>query len=89
MSVRERRARVLIIEISCRAVRKLVSSFIDGELDPEFQARLEAHLHKCHHCKALVDGTRNIVHLVADERTFELPSGFAERLRQNIEKLRR
>lgn len=78
---------MLIIEINCRAVRELVSSFIDGELDPEFQARLEIHLHKCHHCKALVDGTRNVVHLVADGRTFELPSGFTERLRNSLERL--
>ena len=79
---------MLIIEINCRAVRKLVSSLIDGELDPEIQSRIEAHLQKCHHCKALVDGTSNVVHLVADERTFELPSGFAERLRQSIERIR-
>lgn len=77
---------MLIKEISCRAVRKLVSSLIDGELDPELRTRLEVHLQKCHHCKALVDGTKNVVHLVADDRTFELPSGFAERLRQRIEK---
>ena len=62
---------------------------MDGELDPELQTRLEAHLQKCRHCKALVDGTRNIIRLVADERTFEFPSGFAERLRQSIEKIRR
>ncbi|HWC16715.1 MAG TPA: anti-sigma factor, partial [Terriglobales bacterium] len=69
-------------------VRKLISSLIDGELDPELQTRLEAHLEKCTHCKALVDGTTNVVHLVADERAFELPSGFAERLRDHIEKIR-
>jgi len=78
---------VLIIEISCRAVRKLVSSFIDGELEPELQARLEDHLQKCHHCKALVDGTRNVVVLFADGRPFEFPSGFTERLRKNLAKL--
>jgi len=79
---------VLIIEISCWAVRKLISSLVDGELDPEFQMRIEDHLRNCNHCKALVDGTRNVVHLVADERAFELPAGFAERLQQSIEKLR-
>lgn len=82
-------SRVLIIEISCRAVWKLISSFIDGDLDPELRTQLEEHLRKCKHCIALVDGTKNVVHLMADERTFELPSGFAERLRKNLAKISR
>jgi anti-sigma factor RsiW len=80
---------VLILEISCRAVWKLLSSYIDGELGPETHRNLEAHLSKCNHCKALIDGAKNVVRLVADERTFDLPPGFAERLRKSIEKITR
>ncbi len=80
---------MLIIEVSCRALRKLVSSFIDGDLEPELRTQLEEHLRKCHHCRALVQGTENVIRLVADDRTFELPSGFGERLRKSLDKLSR
>ena len=79
---------VLMAEISCRAIWKLISSFVDGDLDPHLRAQLEKHLRKCAHCAALVDGTKNVVRLMADERTFELPRGFSERLREHLDNMR-
>jgi anti-sigma factor RsiW len=80
---------VLIIEINCRAVWKLISSFIDGELDSELRRQLEEHLQKCSHCAALLQGTQNVIRLIADEQAFDLPSGFSERLRKNLDKIAR
>lgn len=79
---------VLIAEISCRAIWKLISSFVDGDLDPQLRAQMEEHLRKCTHCAALMDGTKNVVRLMADERTFELPAGFGERLREHLNNIR-
>lgn len=78
---------MLIIEISCRAVWKLVSTFMDGGLEPELRTQLQEHLRKCNHCRAVVEGTDNLLRLVADGRMFELPSGFSERLRKNLGKM--
>jgi len=39
----------------------------------------------CRYCSAVVDGVRNVVVLVADERVFELPIGFGERLKKRLE----
>jgi hypothetical protein len=46
---------------------------------------MEKHLAHCRHCAAILDSTHNIVYLIADERTFTLPTGFSERLRARLE----
>jgi hypothetical protein len=50
------------------------------------RAELEKHLSQCKHCTALVDGVHNVVVLVADGRTFQLPAGFSERLKARLKK---
>jgi anti-sigma factor RsiW len=71
---------VLVIEISCRAIHKLISEYVDGELDPQLRARLEEHFRVCRHCTAILDGTKNIVRLALGGRVFDLPAGFGQRL---------
>ena len=73
-----------IIEISCVHVWREISNYIDGDIDPALRARMEAHFKTCAHCSAILDGTRNVVALVADGKTFDLPKGFGERLKQRI-----
>jgi anti-sigma factor RsiW len=61
-----------------------VSNYIDGSVSAEMRAELERHLAQCRHCTALIDGVHNVVVLVADGRTFELPTGFSERLKKRL-----
>jgi len=75
----------MIVEINCLHVWREISNYIDDAVDPELRARMEAHFKDCNHCQAILDGTRNIVQLVGDEKVFELPSGFSERLKKRIE----
>ena len=72
--------------LSCQEVWKAISSYIDGDLDAALRAKLEAHLEQCRHCTALLDSTRNVIVLVADERVFEIPVGFSERLHARLER---
>ena len=72
--------------LSCREVWREITNFIDGDLDPELRKVIEAHLEQCRHCTALLDSTRNIILLIADERTFTLPAGFSNRLRQRLDR---
>ena len=69
-----------VIEISCVEVWREISNFLEGRVDPQLRARMEAHFALCHSCKAVLDGTRNVVKLIADGQTFEVPAGFSERL---------
>jgi hypothetical protein len=69
-----------IIEISCREVWREISNFLEGSVDPELQARMEAHFAVCENCTAILDGTENVVKLIGDGETFDVPVGFSERL---------
>ena len=73
-----------IIEISCLHVWREISNYIDGEIDQELRRRMEEHFKGCEHCTAVLDGTKNVVRLVGDGRTFDLPAGFSERLKDRL-----
>jgi anti-sigma factor RsiW len=71
--------------LDCKHVWREISNYIDGDIDPAVRASVEKHLAHCRHCAAILDSTRNIVYLIADERAFALPIGFSERLRARLE----
>jgi anti-sigma factor RsiW len=73
-----------VIEISCLEIWREISNYIDDEVDPELRARMEAHFSVCAHCTAVLNGTKNVVKLVADGVEYELPRGFSERLYNKI-----
>lgn len=39
---------------------------------------MEAHFAVCSNCKTVLDGTGNVVKLIGDGQTFEVPAGFSE-----------
>ena len=69
-----------VATIDCHTVWREISNFIEGEVTAELRQRMEAHFADCHHCTAILDGTRNVLELVADGKTFPLPQGFSSRL---------
>ena len=75
---------VPIIEISCVEVWREISNYVDGDIDPVLRERIAEHLKGCAHCSAVVDGTRNVIHLVGDGKSFDLPLGFSERLKKRL-----
>jgi anti-sigma factor RsiW len=73
------------MRIDCQHVWQYISDYIDGEVDAELRAHIDIHLETCEICSAVLDSTRNVIVLVADDRVFELPAGFSERLHARIE----
>jgi len=73
-----------IFEIECPEVWLQISSYLDDEVDPGLRAIMAAHFRDCAHCSAVLDGTRNVVELVGDERAFEISSGVSERFYQKL-----
>jgi hypothetical protein len=71
--------------IECKHVWEHISGYLDGTLSPEVLAQVQEHLEHCEICSAILDSTRNILILTADERVFELPLGFSERLHARLE----
>ena len=71
--------------LECKHVWKQISNYIDGTVPLEMLESIENHLAHCRHCAAVLDSTRNILVLVADERTFEIPVGYSERLHARLQ----
>jgi anti-sigma factor RsiW len=73
-----------ILEIDCEHVILQISNYIEGEVDADLRARIEAHVRGCKHCAAILDGTNNTLRLLADGKALDLPAGFSERLRSRL-----
>ncbi|HET6506603.1 MAG TPA: zf-HC2 domain-containing protein [Baekduia sp.] len=52
--------------IPCRDVAELVSEYLDGALDAERRAAVEAHLDRCGWCRAYLEQIRITVRVVGD-----------------------
>lgn len=74
------------MKLECKHVWEHISEFIDGRVDAQLREEIEKHLEHCEICSAILDSTRNIVILTADNRTFELPVGYSERLHERLKK---
>ena len=70
--------------IECKHVWDYISDYMDGSLPPETRALVQKHLDHCEICSAILDSTRNILVLTADDRVFEIPVGFSDRLHQRL-----
>jgi anti-sigma factor RsiW len=73
------------VRIDCKHVWQHISAYIDAEVDAELRAEIDRHLETCEICSAVLDSTRNVVVLIADDRVFELPAGFSDRLHTRLE----
>ena len=71
--------------IECKHVWDHISGYLEGTLDPEILTQVQKHLEHCELCSAILDSTRNILILTADDRVFELPLGFSERLHARLD----
>jgi len=76
----------MVVEISCEEVWREISNYLEGEISSELRSRMEEHFKGCKHCTAVLDGTRNVVQLMGDARTFELPRGVSDRLYQKLDR---
>ena len=72
------------VEIDCREVWKEITNYIEGDLPPEMRERVDRHLKECPHCKAVYDGSRNVVRLLGCTTVLELPTGFSQRLHRRL-----
>lgn len=71
--------------LNCKHVWREISNYIEDAVAPELREAIEEHLAHCRHCAAVLDSTRNILVLVADDRTFHLPVGYSERLHARLQ----
>ena len=70
--------------LECKHVWGYISEFLDDSLPAETKELVQKHLENCEICSAILDSTRNILILTADDRVFELPAGYSERLHARL-----
>lgn len=71
--------------IECKHVWDYISDYLDNALPPDVEEQVQKHLEHCEICSAILDSTRNILILTADDRVFELPLGFSTRLHNRLD----
>jgi Putative zinc-finger len=81
---RKSREEVVAMILECKHVWDYISGYLDDSLSPETKESVQLHLEHCEICSAILDSTRNIIILTADDRIFELPVGFSERLHARL-----
>lgn len=74
------------MDISCLQVIRELSNYIDNDVTPQLREEILAHLSGCSRCTAVYDGLRNTITLTGDERAFDLPTAFSQRLRAKFAK---
>ena len=68
-------------DMPCRDVVEIVTSYLEGDLDPELRSRFEAHLATCPDCVSYVDQMRQTIELSgAAGESQELPPELREHL---------
>ncbi len=70
--------------VSCHRVLQELSNYLDEDIDPGLRAAIEEHVRGCHRCSVLLDSTRKMLYVVGDERVFEIPGGYSERLHKAL-----
>jgi anti-sigma factor RsiW len=73
-----------LVILECKHVWDYISEFLDDSLPAETKELVQRHLESCEICSAILDSTRNILVLTADDRVFELPAGYSERLHARL-----
>lgn len=71
--------------VSCKKLAQNLSAYIDGDLDPELSCEIEKHLSLCRRCSVLLDSVRKVIIVSGDDRTFELPIGYEDRLHEFLD----
>ena len=70
--------------MTCAAVIREISNYIDGDLDLDVRREIESHLKNCRECQVIIDQTRLTVDIFCDSHIVELPEDVRHRLHQAL-----
>ena len=70
--------------VNCEQVWREISNYIEGDVDATLRSAMDEHFSTCKHCKSVLEGTRNVIHLYGDERMMEVPAGYGRRLEKRL-----
>ena len=64
---------------------RALGGYLEDDIDAGLLRRMQEHFKHCNHCRALLDGTNNVIQLVGDGRAFDVPAGYSSRLYRKLE----
>ena len=70
--------------MTCEAVIREISNYIDGDLQADMRREIEAHLKDCKDCQVIIDQTKLTVDIFCDSEMVELPDDVRQRLHQAL-----
>jgi len=71
--------------MNCAKVRKLISSYIDDQLDSDEKKAFVSHIRNCHGCRKAMEEVQAVHELFTSAERFSVTYGFATRLMANLE----
>ena len=73
------------IMLTCNEVNKLISAFVDDELNEALTGRISQHLHSCSNCRNRVFMEFQIKHFIKTNcKTYQTPSSLKEKIMEKI-----
>jgi anti-sigma factor RsiW len=62
----------------------MLNDYVDGTIDPAVCAEFDRHMAGCNPCQVVVDNIRRTITLYKNERPYELPVAFRQRLHETL-----
>jgi hypothetical protein len=72
------------MRINCQLVWSEISNYLEGDVPPNLRTAIDIHFRQCRCCKAVLEGTRNVIQIYGDDRLIEPPSGFHHRMQPTL-----
>lgn len=70
--------------MNCEELLQMLNDYVDGEIDPAVCTEFETHLQGCNPCQIVVDTIRKTITLYQNERMYELPIAFRQKMHTTL-----
>ena len=71
--------------MKCSAATKLLSSYLDSELQVKDRERLDTHLKQCQYCAIKLENLQTMSGLFAQAQRYEAPAGFSAKVKARLD----
>ncbi len=72
------------LELTCKQVSRLISEYIDNELDEATAAAVASHIEHCDDCRRLYDEISAVCRAVSEAGEVQVPDGLHERIMNSV-----
>lgn len=70
--------------MKCEELLKILSDYVDGDIDPAICSDFEKHLEGCSPCQVVIDNIEHTIALYRNEQPYEMPDDFQRQLRATL-----